>query len=148
MRVEVLFYPVGRIPRQWEAVQLSGINICPMYIYIVNFLNSASLLGYATFPWENIDEDIALDGVVISNTAIKGGSNPKYNLGITLVHEVGHWLGLFHTFQGGCGLSPTGSGDFVSDTPAEAYAGIETGDCVKGRDTCIGTNFPGTDVST
>ncbi len=31
MRVEVLFYPIGRIPWQWEAVQLSGIDVCPMY---------------------------------------------------------------------------------------------------------------------
>jgi hypothetical protein len=29
--VEVLFYPVGRIPWQWEAVQLSGIDVCAMY---------------------------------------------------------------------------------------------------------------------
>ncbi len=31
MRVEVLFYPVGRFPRQWEAVELSNIDVCPRY---------------------------------------------------------------------------------------------------------------------
>ncbi len=31
MRVEVLFYPVGRFPRGWEAVELSNIDVCPMY---------------------------------------------------------------------------------------------------------------------
>jgi hypothetical protein len=31
MRVEVLFYPVGRFPRRWEAVELSNIDVCPMY---------------------------------------------------------------------------------------------------------------------
>jgi hypothetical protein len=31
MRVEVLFYPVGRFPQQWEGVEHSSINVCPMY---------------------------------------------------------------------------------------------------------------------
>lgn len=86
------------------------------------------ILGFATLPWM-FDEASFLHGVVIRNDTLPGGSAENYNLGNTATHEVGHYLGLYHTFQGGC-MPP---GDYVDDTPYQAEANYG---CPVGTDSC------------
>lgn len=110
-----------------RALRKGGRNALNMYFSHPQ-TPSGILFGWSTFP-SDYKSHPHIDGVVINVGSMKNGTYDGYNLGDTAVHETGHWLGLYHTFQGGCGKR----NDRVRDTPREATPNYQ---CPKHRNTC------------
>jgi len=81
-------------------------------IYIVKSIPGGTL-GYSSFPGGPADED----GLVVRHNYFGNIGTAASSLGRTGTHEVGHWLGLYHTFNNGCGTDICTDGDYVCDTP-------------------------------
>lgn len=87
-----------------------------------------NLLGWAYYPWAAAENSF-WHGVVLLYSTLPGGAAAPYDLGHTATHEVGHYLGLYHTFQNGC----RAPGDYVGDTPYESSPAYG---CPGARNTC------------
>ena len=87
------------------------------------------IVGYSNFPEEIHEKPIVHNAVFVVHTDIHGETTDHE----TLVHESGHYFGLYHTFEGGC----TDPGDSIEDTPREDNPESATvTDCSVQRDTC------------
>lgn len=97
----------------WDSNKYLNMWVAPL---------SSGYIGYGEFPYSesveglDIDSDERTDGVFIDYTTFgrKSGTNQSgiYSFGRTVTHEVGHWMGLYHTWgDERCGT------DYVSDTP-------------------------------
>lgn len=83
---------------------------------------AGGLLGYTQPPGTGSQ---ITDGVVILYSTLPGGpfccNTDNYNMGRTATHEIGHWLNIRHTFDGGCAGTTSSTcssqGDMVCDTP-------------------------------
>jgi hypothetical protein len=120
-------------------LKTGGANVLNVYLVDIETPDGSEgqILGYSTLPvlYRLLE---TYDGIVMNYRTLPGGSLNNYNTGHVLVHESGHWLGLFHTFLGECDGLFT---DLISDTPREQ---IPRGDpCPEGRDSC--PDHPGLD---
>ncbi|MGH2664508.1 M43 family zinc metalloprotease [Flavobacterium sp.] len=106
-------------------------------IWIVKSIDSSNsgILGYSMYP----NTSPIFDGIVMRYDVF-GNGNPNllanYNMGKVLVHEVGHYLALHHTFDGGCSNTFNNcslDGDRVCDTPAVAAPNFN---CIAGTNSC------------
>ncbi|EXJ91745.1 hypothetical protein A1O3_00295 [Capronia epimyces CBS 606.96] len=83
----------------------------------------STLLGFCSLPAAGVTattphSSYTLDGCNLLAATMPGGNLAGYNLGGTTAHEVGHWNGLLHTFNGNS-CDPGDFGDYVADTPQE-----------------------------
>ncbi len=114
----------GKETKMKTALKVGGLDTLNIYSADLG----RSLLGWAYYAQDAAAVGV-LDGVVIHYNSLPGGTwGADYSEGDTATHEIGHWLNLLHTFDGGC----TG-GDLIDDTAAEASPAYE---CPVGRDTC------------
>ena len=120
-----LFRGSGKEVKMKQALHTGGAETLNIY---------TAKLGQFLLGWAYLPSDFAeglprfYDGIVVDYRSLPGGGLGPYGEGDTATHEVGHWLGLLHTFSGGCE-----GGDFIADTPAEASPAFR---CPIGRDTC------------
>lgn len=116
--------------------------------------SDCDVVGFASFP---ADHGGPLDGLVIELQMWHNPDDPC-NFIKAAGHEIGHYFGLYHTFQGGCqNISCHRQGDRVCDTPPDAnyniypdhpclQGGSYNSCSTDGRDADPGNPFAGTDV--
>ncbi|GAB1202211.1 extracellular metalloprotease [Aspergillus pseudonomiae] len=106
---------------------------------------STSMLGFCTLPDPSINASsprstYIKDGCNVLAETMPGGSLVHYNRGGTAIHEIGHWNGLLHIFEGES-CSPDNEGDFIADTPQQSKP---TEGCPAQKDSC--PELPGLDA--
>lgn len=98
---------------QWNPLRYINVYVV-QEICSASDENDCSVAGYAVSPSEHGGPN---DGIVLEARWI----NASPQNAVVLVHELGHYLGLYHTFEGGCSNNDCLiNGDRVCDTPPDA----------------------------
>ncbi len=116
--IKRIYSPLGN-EMDMSKEEIKNLSYCNykkyLNIWVVGSIASltpgSSILGYAVFPWLS---GLTKDGIVLRSDRVGtiGTAATSNDSGRVLTHEVGHWLGLYHTFQDGCA-----NGDLIEDTP-------------------------------
>mmetsp|Transcript_4349 Transcript_4349/g.15039 ORF Transcript_4349/g.15039 Transcript_4349/m.15039 type:complete len:834 (-) Transcript_4349:49-2550(-) len=101
-------------------------------LLVYTCLPKDGILGWTNFPFVFPELDPS-HGVWLRYETLPGFNFTPFHLGKTLVHEVGHWCGGYHTFEG---RSCEGAGDKVWDTPSEAQPTFGGAEANRAKDTC------------
>jgi hypothetical protein len=121
---------------QYESAYKQQLHVDPVHHLNIYTGNMPGLLGWSYMPY-SWPENSYMHGVCLLYSCLPGGTAYPYNAGDTATHEVGHYLGLSHTFLNGC----SATNDNVADTPQE-NDGNNIYNC-NNTDTC--PNDPGMD---
>jgi len=132
---ESAFYNFGDVTSYaWDNYKYLNI-----YLPRFAFQDSTNFTAYAYYPSTSNSNQNG-DGVVHSSYRWGYGSQSEHEQGAewasVVTHELGHWLNLAHTFQGGCN-----DGDNVDDTPPTTGSGINFEGCYTSDFSCgVATN--------
>lgn len=120
-------------------------------VYVFNSLknqNESGFLGGYTFvPTTAIVQNNSYNRIMITGSGLQGYNNIGNK---SFSHELGHYLGLYHTFETrngtelvtrGAGSNCETAGDLVCDTPADPYSSIPAASA--DRTLCGTANFTG-----
>jgi hypothetical protein len=130
-------WATGDDPGMQSTLREGGYGVLNIY-FLTNL--TGGILGHCSMP-TNVGGNPApaqfsADGCIIHAGTMPGAPSSfalyGYGQGMTAVHETGHWLGLFHPFEG-YSCDPTQPGDYIADTPVQSTA---TDGCPASKDSC------------